>query len=77
MCCWSTRCWSPGAAILPPWALPEALRPRLPAQELWNDAYRSSLGHLSQRPDLSLLMLAPLLRWLAPMPARDEGRVAL
>ena len=34
------------------------LRPRLPAQELWNDAYRSSLGHLSQRPDLSLLMLA-------------------
>jgi len=24
-----------------------------------------------------LLMLVPLLRWLAPMPARDEGRVAL
>ena len=22
-----------------------------------------------------LLVLAPLLRWLAPMPARDEGRV--
>jgi MFS family permease len=22
-----------------------------------------------------LLILAPLLRWLAPMPARDEGRI--
>lgn len=33
------------------------LKPRLPAQELWDDAYRSSLGHLSRRPDIALLML--------------------
>jgi predicted MFS family arabinose efflux permease len=26
---------------------------------------------------LLLLVSLPLLRWLAPMPARDEGRVAL
>lgn len=33
------------------------LKPRLPAQELWDDVYRSSLGHLSARPDIALLML--------------------
>lgn len=33
------------------------LQPRLPARELWDDRYRSNLGHLSRRPDLSLLML--------------------
>lgn len=33
------------------------LRPRLPAQELWDDLYRSSLGHLSQRRDVALLVL--------------------